>query len=148
MPLEFPIELARRGSVLSGRDRGGFSGGGGRRDDAFVGIVGFVGDQQVGGHLWQQSIGPGQIVHLARGQEKAKRVAEGIDEGVDLGGYSALAAAERLIFIFFGAPAQCWCVRTMALSIIAYSLSASAARCSNTRCHTPSLAHRLAAGVS
>ena len=45
--------------------------------------------------------------------------------------------------LFLGAPALCWWARTMVLSIIAYSLSASAARCSNTRCHTPVLLQRL-----
>ena len=41
--------------------------------------------------------------------------------------------------LFLGAPALCWWARTMVLSIIAYSLSASLARCSNTCCHTPLL---------
>jgi hypothetical protein len=37
----------------------------------------------------------------------------------------------------------------MVLSIIAYSLSASAAKCSNTLCHIPFLAQRLKrAGVA
>jgi hypothetical protein len=39
-----------------------------------------------------------------------------------------------LIVIFFWAPALCWWARTMVLSIIAYSLSGSAARCSKRRC--------------
>jgi hypothetical protein len=39
---------------------------------------------------------------LSRGQEKAQRVAERVDEDVDLGAQSALAAADRLIIIFFG----------------------------------------------
>src|SRR5215813_8057005 len=99
--VEFLVELAGRRSVLPGRDNGGFSGGGERLNDARVGIIGFVGDQQVGGHLWQQSIGPGQIVNLAWGQKEAQRVAEGVDESVDVGAQSTLAAAERLIFVFF-----------------------------------------------
>ena len=78
------------------------------------------------------------------GQQEAQRVAEGVDQSVDFGAQSALAAADRLIVIFFlGAPALCWWARTMVLSIIAYSLSASAARCSKRRCHAPFLAQRL-----
>ncbi len=43
----------------------------------------------------------------------------------------------------FWAPALGWWARTMVLSIIAYSLSAFAARAWNTRCRTPGLAQRL-----
>ena len=90
MPCGALVELARRGSVLPGRDDSGFSRGGERRDHARVGIVGFVGDQQVGGHLRQHGVGPDEIVNLARGQEKAQRVAEGVGQGVDLKEANAL----------------------------------------------------------
>jgi hypothetical protein len=56
---------------------------------------------------------------------------------VDFGAQSALAAPDRLVLaVFFWAPALCWCARAMVLSIMAYSLSASAARTSNTFLHT------------
>src|SRR5215472_3248204 len=92
--VEFLVELAGCGSILPGRDDGGFSGGSQRLDDALVGIESFVGDQQVGGDMWQQSIGPSQIMNLAWGKEKTQWVAKAIDQGVDLGAQSPLAAAE------------------------------------------------------
>src|SRR6476646_1832274 len=56
---------------------------------------------------------------------------------------SALAAPDRLVLaVFFWAPALCWCARTMVLSIMAYSLSASAARTSNTFFNTSLSAQR------
>ena len=59
----------------------------------------------------------------------------------------AATVAERLVLLFLGAPALCWCARTMVLSIMAYSLSASLAKCSNTRSHTPAFAQRLKPGA-
>ena len=51
---------------------------------------------------------------------------------MDFGAQSAFAAPDRLVFaVFFWAPALCWCARTIVLSIMAYSLSASAANISN-----------------
>ena len=142
--VECLIELAGRCPVLPRRDHGGFSGTRQPLEDAIVGIAGFVGDQDLGGHLRQQRISADEIMGLSRGQQEAQRIAEGVNQSVDFGAQSALAAADRLIVIFFwGAPALCWWARTMVLSIIAYSLSASVARCSKRRCHTPFLAHRL-----
>ena len=71
-----------------------------------------------------------QVVRLAAGQEEANRVAQRVDQGMDLGAQSAARAPDRLVLTsFFWAPALCGWARTMVLSIIAYSLSASAARC-------------------
>src|SRR5216683_2266830 len=44
---------------------------------------------------------------------------------------------------FLRAPALCWWARTMVESIMAYSLSASLARCWKTFSHTPRAAQRL-----
>src|ERR1700722_10297609 len=74
---------------------------------------------------------------------EADRVPQGIDQGMDLGAQSTARAPDRLVAIFFWAPALCWWARTIVLSIIAYSLSASAARCWNIRSQTPLLAQRL-----
>jgi hypothetical protein len=58
---------------------------------------------------------------LAFGEVKARRVAERIHGGVDLGAQPALAATDGLLFAaFLRAPALCWWARTMAESIIAY----------------------------
>ena len=75
-------------------------------------------------------VGPDQVVCLASGQEEADWVAQCIDQGVYLGAQSTARSPDRLVLAgFFSAPALCWWARTMVLSIIAYSLSASAARC-------------------
>jgi len=103
------VERAGRCSVLPRRDDGGFSGTRQRLENTPVGIVGLVGDQDLGGHVRQQRISAGQIMGLSRGQQEAQRIAERVDQSVDFGAQSALAASDRLIVIFFwGAPALCW----------------------------------------
>ena len=73
-----------------------------------VGVVGFVGQQDIGFHEGQKCVGAVQIMGLARRQEEADGIAQSIDQGVDLGAQAAFAAADRLIFAaFFLAPALC-----------------------------------------
>ena len=128
--IELSVIVARRGPVGSRRDHRGLARGGQRLKDARVGVERLVGDQRVGLHRGQQVVGPFQVVCLAAGQEEADRVAQRVDQGVDLGAQPAARASDRLVLAgFFSAPALCWWARTMVLSIIAYSLSASAARC-------------------
>jgi hypothetical protein len=53
-------------------------------------------------------IGADQIVGLACGQNKADRIAECVDQGMDLGAQSTSGASDRLVFTdFFWAPALC-----------------------------------------
>jgi hypothetical protein len=53
-------------------------------------------------------VGPDQVVCFAAGQEEADRVAQRIDQGVDLGAQSAARAPDRLVLTsFFWAPALC-----------------------------------------
>ena len=108
-----------------------------------MGIVGLVcNDGQRGGVL-EQDIGSLEVMRLPGGEKKACRVAQRIDRGMDLGAQAASAASEGLfVWIPPFAPALCWWARTMVASIIAYSLSASCAKVSNTRCHTPLLLQR------
>ena len=111
-------------------DHRGLASGRQRLKYACFGVERFVGDQRIGFHCGQQLVGSDQVVCLAAGQEEVDRVAQRVDQGVDLGAQSAARAADRLVLaIFFWAPALCWWARTTVLSIIAYSLSASAARC-------------------
>jgi hypothetical protein len=56
---------------LPRRDDGGFSGNREQLEDALIGIVGFVGDQHLGGHLRQQLTGTDEIMGLSRGQQEA-----------------------------------------------------------------------------
>src|SRR6266852_2189935 len=76
-------------------------------------------------------------------QEEGKRIAQGVRQRMDFGAQSAFAAPDCLVFaVFFWAPALCWCARTIVLSIMAYSLSASAVKISKTFFHTPVSAQR------
>jgi hypothetical protein len=45
-------------------------------------------------------------VILARAEHHLDRIAEGIDERVNLGGHSATGSADGTVFFF--APALCW----------------------------------------
>jgi len=53
-------------------------------------------------------VGTDQIMRLATGQVEADRIAERIDQGMDLGAQPAARAPDRLVLaIFFLAPALC-----------------------------------------
>jgi hypothetical protein len=48
-------------------------------------------------------------VRLSRRQQQVQRIAERVDQRMDLGAQPAAAAAKRLVFSFFlSAPALCW----------------------------------------
>jgi hypothetical protein len=82
-------------------------------------------------------------VRLPRREGEAGRVAERVDQGLDLRAQAAAAAPDRLVATpFLIAPALCWWARTIVLSIMAYSSSASLAKCRKTRSYTPALAQR------
>lgn len=141
--VHFFIKSALVFAIALRRDHDVFSCLAKRFDHPLVGIEGFVCHQSLGLHLRKQHVGPFQVMGLARGEEEGKRIAQGIDQGMDFGAQSAFAAPDRLVFtVFFWAPALCWWARTMVLSIMAYSLSASAANISNIFFHTPLLAQR------
>jgi len=91
--------------------------------DEGVGVERLVGDQSARIDGSDQRFCASQIVILARAEHHLDRIAEGVDERVDLGGQSAAGSANGLRAVFFSAPALCWCARTMVASIIMYSLS-------------------------
>lgn len=108
-----------------------------------MGVVSLVCDDGLRGRVLEQNIDTLQIMDLARCEYKARRIAQRIDRGVDLGAQPAPAAPYGLFFwIPPFAPALCWWARTMVESIMAYSLSAACASVSKTRCHTPLLLQR------
>jgi len=49
----------------------------------------------------QQRISRGQVVRLSRRQQKAQRIAERVDQSMDLGAQTAAAAAKGLVLSFF-----------------------------------------------
>ena len=78
----------------------------------------------------RSGVGTFEVVRLPGREGEPGRVAERVDGGVDLGAQAAAAAPDRLVATpFLTAPALCWWARTTVLSIIAYSLSASPAKC-------------------
>ena len=81
---------------------------------------------------------------LPRAQDNRQGIAQSVGQNVDFGAQTAFAFPDRLVFPgFFWAPALCWWARTMVLSIIAYSLSASVASKARMLSHTPLFAQRL-----
>ena len=141
--VQFLVVGALELSIALGRDHGRFSCRKQRLDDTQIGIEGLVRQQGIGLHLRQQRVSAFQIVGLPCGQQERQRIAKRIDHGMDFGAQPAFAAPDRLVFaVFFWAPALCWCARTIVLSIMAYSLSASAASISNIFFHTPLFAQR------
>ena len=83
--INVPIEITRRLPARFGGYDGGLTGCGQRFDHALIGIERFVGDQRVSLHVGQKPVSSDQIVRLTAGQMEADRVAEGIDQRVDLG---------------------------------------------------------------
>lgn len=109
-----------------------------RLDQTSLGIVGLVGKDGLCECVLEQDIGALEVMRLPGREEKSCRVAQSIDRGMYLGAQATSAASEGLLVrIPPFAPALCWWARTMVASIMAYSLSASCAKASNTRCHTP-----------
>ena len=73
-----------------------------------VGVVGLVANQGVRIGIVEQQLGASQIVSLPRREPHLDWIAEGIDEGVNFGGQSAARSTDRLLAVFFRAPALCW----------------------------------------
>ena len=106
--VELLVVRPRRGAVALGRDHRELAGGGERLDHPGIGVERLVGDQGVGGKLGQEGVGAVQVVRLSRREQEADRVAERVDQSVDLGAQPAFAAADRLVRAgFFCAPALC-----------------------------------------
>ena len=107
-------------------------------------VVGLVRDDATRLGALEQNVCAFQVMGLSGGEVKAGWVAQRIDRGVDLGRQAATAAPDGLAVFRspFLAPALCWWALTRVESIKTYSLSASCARASKTRCHAPHLLQR------
>ena len=114
-----------------------------RLDQALLCVVGFISDNAISLGVLKQDVRPFKIMALPGREVKTGRIAQGIDCGVNLRAQTASAAPDSLFLrIPPFAPALCWWARTMVESIMAYSLSASCANASKTRCQTPVLLQR------
>ena len=106
--VEVFVKGARGLAGFPRRDDGRLAGLGQRFEHALVRIERLVGNERLGLKLREQRIGSSQIVRLTASQMEANRIAERIDQRVDLGGQPALATANGLVFAkFLGAPAAC-----------------------------------------
>ena len=76
--------------------------------DQRIGVVGLVTDQGLRIGFVKQRLCARQIVGLPRREHHLDRIAERIDKDVNLGGQSAAGSADRLLAVFFRAPALCW----------------------------------------
>ena len=137
------VIVARRGPVGSRRDHRGLAGGGQWRkdaDSASNALSAISVSASIEGSRWSapsRSCASPPVRKIGSGCPRVRPRHES-------GAQSAARAPDCLVLTsFFWAPALCWWARTMVLSIIAYSLSASAARCWNIRSQTPLLAQRL-----
>lgn len=76
--------------------------------DESIRIIALVTDQRFWADLGEQGLRLLEIVDLPPGEAQLLRVAQRIDEGMDLGGQSSSRTADGLIFaVFFRAPALC-----------------------------------------
>jgi hypothetical protein len=99
---------ARVLAVGLGRDHGRFARLPQRSDHPLLGVERLVGDQGIRLEPRQQGIRALQVVRLPGREGKAGRVAERVDQGVDLGAQAASAAPDRLLAAtFLIAPALC-----------------------------------------
>ena len=106
--VEVCVEGTRRLPGFPRWDDRRLAGLGQRPEHALVCIERLVGNERLGLKRGQQGIGSSQIVLLTASEMKADRIAERIHQRVDLGGQSALAAPDCLVWpSFLGAPAAC-----------------------------------------
>ena len=111
--------------------------------DEAVAIIAFVGEEGCGFDFLGQDLGLRYVVNVSAGEAHRQRIAQRIDDGVNLGRQSSARAADRFVRPpFFRAPALCWWALTMVASIMAYSLSGSSAKVLSRLSQTPLSAHR------
>jgi hypothetical protein len=102
------VVVAAHFPVSLGRDHHGLARGEEWVDDTLLGIECLVGDERLGLHRRQELVGANEIMRLAAGEGEPNRIAQRIDQGVDLGAQSAARATDRLVLTgFFWAPALC-----------------------------------------
>jgi len=107
-----------------------------------VDVEGLVGEKGVEFDAGDQRRDADAVVALAGQEDEAGQVAEGVDQGDDLGRQAAARAAYGLILSPPFAPVPCWWTRTMVPSMIAYSKSGSSDNFWKIRSNTPLSAQR------
>lgn len=107
------------------------------------GIKGFVGhDSTYVVHAIDEIGSFGDVVSFATCQTEARQIAQPINRRMNFSAQPPTRAAKTLLPVFFGAPAACWCARTMVLSRNTSSKSASSQSLAKSACQTPLSAQR------
>lgn len=102
-----PIEVALHDAMSHWRDHD-FGSGLLDRLDQGIGIEGLVCDHGIGLNALDQRLRPRQIVRLSTRQFPPRQISQPFDQAVNLGAQPPARAPDRLIAVFFGAPAACW----------------------------------------
>jgi hypothetical protein len=108
-----------------------------------VGVKGLVGYHRTHVlHAFNEIRSFGDVVSFATGQTKPGQIAQAINGCMNLGAQAPTRAAKTLLPVFLGAPAACWCARTIVLSRKTSSKSASSQSLAKRICQTPLSAQR------
>lgn len=108
LAIEREVALARCDAIGFRRDDGGDSSPR-QGPDQGVGVIGLVGQEGLRTDFNQQRLGLAKVGRLSGREREGDRIAQSIDDRVDLGGQPAAGAADGLVFAaFFRAPALCW----------------------------------------
>ena len=85
VPLLIKLRVIRAGifAVAAGRNNNVLAGPFERLDHPFIGIVGFISDDGLSLDIGEQNIRAIEIAGLSRRQKEARRIAQGVDRGVD-----------------------------------------------------------------
>jgi hypothetical protein len=106
LTIERKVAAARRLAVGFWRNHRGDAAAG-KAIDERVGVECLVAQQRLRIDSLQQRRRASQIVGLPRCEPHIDGIAEGIDQDMDFGRQSAARAADRLLAVFFRAPALC-----------------------------------------
>lgn len=105
-----------------------------------IGIVSFVGDGCLGLDAVDELMSKSDVVALAGCSNEANGKAQRFRRSMDFSAQAAARPAQALGIrppLTLRAPAACWCARTMVLSIISHSRSASRDRMASMSSSTP-----------
>ena len=113
LAIKCKVALARRLAICPGRNDGLDAADFEMLDEA-VAVIAFVGEEGCGFDFLGQDLGLRYVVNVSAGEAHRQRIAQRIDDGVNLGRQSSARAADRFVRPpFFRAPALCWWALTM-----------------------------------
>jgi hypothetical protein len=75
--------------------------------DEALAIIAFVGEEGCGFDFLAQEMGLRYVVNVSTGEAHRQRIAQRIDDGVNLGRQSCARAADRFVRIPFFEPRRC-----------------------------------------